>query len=114
MIDNLELITIQSIALLTFLIALITSHQAHRAWNWPWSLQIPEGANGRWKLDWGIALFLWGIGIDYQLQFFHRLIDPQESLAITAFHLLMMSTTILVFKALRHEYHERRKEKHHE
>lgn len=114
MTQTLEIIAIQLIAILTFVIALITTNQAHRAWNWPWSLNIPEGANGRWKLDWSIAFFLWGVGINYQIDVVNFDNRPKDSFVIFLFHILMMILTVWVFRLMRHEYHQRRKEGNYE
>lgn len=114
MTQTIEIIAIQLIAVLTFIIALITTGQAHRAWSWPWSLQIPEGANGRWKLDWSIAFFLWGVGIDYQIDVFDFASKPEDSFVVFIFHVLMMLLTVWVFRLMRHEYHQRRKEQDNE
>lgn len=105
----LDLALLQIIATTTLLIALVTSRQAYRAWAWPWRPQIPDGFNGRWKLDWGVAGFLWVIGIDYQVQVVLRARDNAVTTGGLVLHGGLALIALLVTGLIRREHHKQRR-----
>lgn len=105
----LDLAALLIIATTTLLIALVTGRQAYLAWAWPWNPQIPEGMNGRWKLDWGVAGFLGVLGLDYQLQFVAALDNPSASAGMLVLHGGLAVIALLVTGFLRREHHKRRR-----